>query len=55
MYYRNVGAYGPLEPDVGITSWSMVQLLTLIRAEETHARAPQEATEALSNAVRNYD
>ncbi len=27
----------------------------LIRAEETHARAPQEATEALSNAVRNYD
>src|SRR6266487_6717021 len=27
----------------------------LIRAEETHARAPQEATEALSNAVWNYD
>ena len=30
-------------------------LLTLKRAKETHARAPHEATEALSDAVRNYD
>ena len=30
-------------------------LLMLIRAEETHARAAQEATEALSDAVWKYD
>ena len=30
-------------------------LLMLMRPDETHARAPQEATEALSSAVQNYD
>jgi len=30
-------------------------LLMVIRAEETHARAAQEATEAFSDAVWKYD